>query len=84
MSFDPSCLVSQLSAINREEGDIELKCQGGVVKAHSLILKMRYSITEWCLESYAHCKILTMGSINKHPLAISSGVSINPKNLIFS
>ena len=43
MSFDPSYLVSQLSAIDREEGDIRLKCQGEVVKAHSLILSMRYS-----------------------------------------
>ena len=44
MSFDPSHLVSQLSALDKEEGDIRLKCQGNVVKAHSLILSMRYSI----------------------------------------
>ena len=43
MSFDPFCLVSQLSAMDREEGDIKLNCQGEVVKAHSLILSMRYS-----------------------------------------
>ena len=29
--------------MDREEGDIRLKCQGEVVKAHSLILSMRYS-----------------------------------------
>ena len=44
MSFDPFCLVSQLSALDKEEGDIRLKCRGEVVKAHSLILSMRYSI----------------------------------------
>ena len=43
MSFDPSRLVSQLSAMDKEEGNIKLKCQGEVVKAHSLILSMRYS-----------------------------------------
>ena len=44
MSFDPFCLVSQLSALDKEEGDFRLKCQGDVVKAHSFVLKMRYSI----------------------------------------
>jgi len=41
MSFDSSHLVSQLSGMDKEEGDIRLKCQGEVVKAHSLILSMR-------------------------------------------
>ena len=44
MNFDPFCLVSQLSAMDREEGDIGLKCQGDVVKAHSFVLSMRFSI----------------------------------------
>ena len=44
MSFDPSHLLSQLSAIDRETGDIKLKCQGDEVKAHSFVLGMRYSI----------------------------------------
>ena len=48
MSFDPSHLVSQLSAMDREEGDVKLKCQGDVIKAHSLILSMRYSIMHGC------------------------------------
>ena len=46
MSFDPSRLVSQLSALDKEEGDIRLRCQGEVVKAHLLILSMRYSIMQ--------------------------------------
>ena len=54
MSFDSSHLVSQLSAMDKEEGDIRLKCQGEVVKAHSLILSMRYSsIMQGCWKSYA-------------------------------
>jgi len=51
MSFDPSYLVSQLSAIDREEGDIRLKCQGEVVKAHSLILSMRSKYFETVLKT---------------------------------
>ena len=60
MSFDPSCLVSQLSAMDREEGDIGLKCQGDVVKAHSFVLKMRYSIFH---NAYI-CTILVFGIIH--------------------
>ena len=48
MSFDPSHLISQLSAMDREEGDVKLKCQGDVIKAHSIILSMRYSIMQGC------------------------------------
>jgi len=41
MSFDPSHLLSQLSAMDREKGDIKLQCQGDEVKAHSFVLGMR-------------------------------------------
>jgi len=41
MSFDPSQLVSQLTALDREEGDIRIRCGGAVVKAHSLIMSLR-------------------------------------------
>lgn len=60
MSFDPFCLVSQLSALDKEEGDIRLKCRGEVVKAHSLILSMRYSIFH---NAYI-CTILVFGIIH--------------------
>ena len=42
MSFDPTHLVSQLIALNREDGDFRLTCDGLVVKAHSFILSLRY------------------------------------------
>ena len=45
MSFDPSHLLSQLSAMDREKGDIKLQCQGDEVEAHSFVLGMRYSLT---------------------------------------
>ena len=41
MSFDPTHLVSQLTALNREDGDFRLTCDGLVVKAHSFILSLR-------------------------------------------
>ena len=41
MSFDSSRLVSQLTALDREEGDIRISCGGAMVKAHSLILSLR-------------------------------------------
>jgi len=41
MSFDPTHLVSQLTALNREDGDLRLICDGVVVKAHSFILSLR-------------------------------------------
>jgi len=41
MSFDPSHLLSQLSAMDREKGDIKLQCQGDEVEAHSFVLGMR-------------------------------------------
>ena len=44
MSFDPSHLLAQLSAMDRENGDIKLRCQGDEVKAHTFVLGMRYSI----------------------------------------
>jgi len=51
MSFDPSRLVSQLSALDKEEGDIRLRCQGEVVKAHLLILSMRSKYFETALKT---------------------------------
>jgi len=51
MSFDPSRLVSQLSALDKEEGDIRLKCQGDVVKAHSFVLSMRSKYFETALKT---------------------------------
>ena len=45
MSFDPSHLLSQLSAMDREKGDIKLQCQGDEVKAHSFVLGM--SLEPW-------------------------------------
>ena len=41
MSFDPSHLLSQLTALKREDGDIRLTCDGIVIKAHSYILSLR-------------------------------------------
>jgi len=41
MSFDSSQLVSQLTALDREEGDIRISCGGAMVKAHSFILSLR-------------------------------------------
>jgi len=41
MSFDSAHLLSQLSALNREEGDFKLKCDGAEIKAHSFILSLR-------------------------------------------
>ena len=46
MSFDPTYLVSQLTALNREDGDLRLICDGVVVKAHSFILSLRYGARE--------------------------------------
>ena len=46
MSFDPTHLVSQLTALNREDGDLRLICDGVVVKAHSFILSLRYGARE--------------------------------------
>ena len=47
MSFDPTHLVSQLTALNREDGDFRLTCDGLVVKAHSFILSLRYGAREY-------------------------------------
>jgi len=41
MRFDSSQLVSQLTALDREGGDIRISCGGATVKAHSLILSLR-------------------------------------------
>ena len=46
MSFDPTHLVSQLTALNREDGDLRLICDGVVVKAHSFIPSLRYGARE--------------------------------------
>jgi len=41
MKFDPTELLSQLSTLEREDGDIKLKCEGVEVKAHSFVLSLR-------------------------------------------
>ena len=38
MNFDPTELLCQLSTLEREDGDIKLKCEGVEVKAHSFVL----------------------------------------------
>ena len=49
MSFDPTHLVSQLTALNREDGDFRLSCDGLVVKAHSFVLSLRYGQENICI-----------------------------------
>ena len=51
MSFDPTHLVSQLTDLNREDGDFRLTCDGLVVKAHSFILSLRYGAREYTYHS---------------------------------
>ena len=44
MSFDSTHLIAQLAEFrnNREDADVTLNCQGGVIKAHSFVLAIRY------------------------------------------
>ena len=49
MSFDPTHLVSQLTDLNREDGDFRLTCDGLVVKAHSFVLSLRYGQENICI-----------------------------------
>jgi len=51
MTFDPSHLLSQLSAMDRGEGDFKLKCQGKEVKAHSFVLCMRSKYFDTALKT---------------------------------
>ena len=44
MSFDSTHLLAQLAEFraNTDDADISLNCQGEVIKAHSILLGIRY------------------------------------------
>ena len=62
MSFDPTHLVSQLTALNREDGDLRLICDGVVVKAHSFILSLRYGAREIILVLFMNLNLVVQYS----------------------
>ena len=64
MSFDSAHLLSQLSTLNREEGDFKLKCDGVEIKAHSYILSLRQGLQP-TYNTHVHNHVLLTGHLSK-------------------
>ena len=81
MSFDPSHLLSQLTALKREDGDIRLTCDGIVIKAHSYILSLRLGPMIisflWLADN---CQILAVRSDNCQIRQLSVGTKVSGDN----